>query len=270
MSRISASVLTICMLSLPTAAFALGSVYPLTGPPDIYVDNLVSTINFTGPTATSLNLTGDSVVLPNTSVLDGGAVEALSDVSGTSCYPSPANHENPCQLGGLALSFVATSTGFSITGQTIAAYESSVNYFNQHPTATSDPTPADNATTTYLTGTLLTGSYCQGSESPEEVCTSQNNGEYGELFTVTYDNVSEMNALEQYFASVSGASGPATVWTDGETVFLDFDSSESDADMEPYFGPLPPTVTPEPTTLTLLGTGLLAGLLKKRMAGKKV
>ena len=259
MPRLSASVLTICVLSLPTAAFAFtGTVYPLTGPPDIYVSELVSTINYTNGTATSLNLTGDQVQLPNNQTLSGGVVEAVSDVPGSDCDPtSSIGKGGPCQLGGMALSFVASANGFSIVGQTMNAYEN-----------------GDSNTETYLSGTFVNGSYCEGSESTSEVCTPANNGEYGELFKVTYDNVSEMSLLEQYFASADG-SGVATDLSDcsaptGCELFINYDSTSGDADLEPYYGPLPPTVTPEPATLTLLGTGLLVGLLKKRMKGKKL
>jgi len=238
MSHAAKRFLLVCLLSLPTAAFAGPiTVYPLTGQPDIYVDNLTYTINYTGATATSLNLTGSSVYLPlpspNGTLLPGGAVEAMSDIPGTACSPNPG----PCELGGLSIVFNANASGFTITGQTIADYKAGTN-----------------GITTYLAGTFVAGSY-------------QNPGglsEFGELFTITAENLSEMDLLEQTFKVVGGTTNGATNLI-GAEVFFDFDSLTSDGDMEPHVQ----TPVPEPTTLTLLSTGLVAGLLRKRLARKR-
>jgi hypothetical protein len=241
MFRIIARVLAVGLLSLPAATFAFeGTVYPLTGLPDIYVDNLTSTYN-----GTNLKLGGNSVYLPLPgppslgTPLSGGAVEAISDVSGTWCFPSPGspplgNYESPCKLGGLALAFNADATGFTITGQSIADYNAGTN-----------------GTVTYLAGTYLSGTY----QDPGGA------NEYGELFEVTSDNVSELNQLEQTFASSVGTK-PATNW-DWQIVAFNFNSDTGDGDMEEF------VPAPEPATLTLLCTGLAAGLLRKRLARKK-
>jgi len=241
MPRIDAKVLTICLLLLPVAAFA--QIYPTGGEPDIFVNNLTYSLNPATGTPTSLNLGGSSVKLPDGTILSGGAVEALGDVSGTWCSGAGGVE---CQLGGLALAFTADSTGFQITGQTIEDYDAGTS-----------------GTTTYLSGTL--DSFTQQLNP----ITREPTGEYGELFTVTDDNTDEMNELEEAFPSSSGTL-PATDWT-GDTVFIDFDAAPGSPqgsytlDMEPYNGP----AVPEPTTLTLLCTGLAAGLLRKRLARKK-
>jgi hypothetical protein len=237
MSKTVSGVLLVSLLSIPAAAFA-DSVYPLTGQPDIYIDNLTYSINYTGGTATSLNLTGSSVILPNNTTLPGGAVEAISDVLGTDCSSSPSQGGGPCELGALAIAFNANATGFTITGQTIDDYNNGTS-----------------GTTTYLAGTLVAGSY-------------QNPGgfsEFGELFTVTAEDITNMNSLEQTFASYLGTNGATNLL--GAEVFFDFDSTATDGDMEPYLPPKTPV--PEPATLTLLGSGLAAGLLRKRLARKR-
>ena len=88
-------------------------------------------------------------------------------------------------------------------------------------------------------------------------------GEYGELYTVTSDDTAEMTEME----NLNGSTGTALNWFSDE-VAVDFDASTSNLDMEPYSPPPPPAV-PEPGTLTLLGTGLAAGMLRKRLARKK-
>jgi hypothetical protein len=250
MFRIAAKVLTICLLGLPGAAFAgPGTIYPLTGPPDIESEFFTpgpGGLVLSGPDGTYLNLTGSDVDLPNNNVLPGGAVVNISDLPGTACATGP------CSLFGIAMAFATTATTFTITGQTVEAYESSLSYIGAGP----DTNPADNATTTYLSGTLVPGSY-------------QNNAtEYGELFTITYDNTDEMTELEHTFASASGIFGPATNFDAteiGDEVLFDFHADESDADMEIEAQ----GQAPEPGTLVLLGTGLAAGLLRKRLASKK-
>ncbi len=243
MSRIAAKVLTICLLAVPTAVLGQGTVFPLTGPPDIYVDDLTYSVA-SGADGTYLNLSGTSVILPNRSVLSGGAVESISDVAGTWCFPSAGNGEAPCTLGGLAIAFSTTATTFAITGQTIEAYNANTSQ-----------------TTTYLTGALVPGSFVQ------QLFDGHPDGEYGELFTVTYDNTDEMNELEEAFPSALGTQ-PATNFDAteiGDEVFLDFDAVSNDADIEIEA----PGQAPEPGTLTLLGSGLAATLLRKRLARKK-
>jgi hypothetical protein len=171
-------------------------------------------------------------------------VEALGDVPGTWCSGAGGAE---CQLGGLALVFTADSTGFQITGQTIEDYDAGTS-----------------GTTTYLSGTL--DSFTQQLNPTTGLAT----GEYGELFTVTGDNTDEMQKLEEAFPSAALGTLSATNWT-GDTVFIDFDAAPGSPqgsytlDMEPYNSP----AVPEPTTLTLLCTGLAAGLLRKRLARKK-
>jgi hypothetical protein len=233
----------VCLFSLSTALFAdTGSVYPTSGPPDIDVINLTGTFN-----GTNLTFHGTSTYsLPDGSLLTGGAVEALSDLPGTYCGAS----NSPCLLSGLALVFNADQNGFTISGQTVEAFESSQNYTGP---AGQDTNPADSATTIYLSGSFVAGSYV-----------NQNNAgiEFGELFTVTYENQTEMNELESdpQFMSAVGTK-PASNLV-GDTVFFDYDSTFTDGDME--INP-----TPEPATFTLLCSGLAAGLLRKKLARKK-
>ena len=83
-------------------------------------------------------------------------------------------------------------------------------------------------------------------------------GEYGELYTITGFNETEMTGME----NLDGATGTALNWL-SDTVAIDFDGSQNNLDMEP----IPPV--PEPATFTLLGAGLAAGLIRKRLARKK-
>jgi hypothetical protein len=152
-----------------------------------------------------------------------GEAEAIRDVAGTHCSPAE------CTIGP-DLTFTVTSTEFTITGENTE----------------------NTGVITYLSGSVIPGSY----ENPGAL------NEYGELFTVTTDEVAEWSALEVLGATSTGTD-PATNLT-GTTVFFDFDSSSSpDGDMEPQIA------TPEPASLTLLLSGLAAGLLRKRRARKK-
>lgn len=219
MSRISASVLSICLLSLPSAAFA--SAYIFTPPsPDIEVSGPGLSYTFNG---TNLTFTDNTAY---------GDVLVIEDLAGTACYPS----SGVC-LVLPKLSFTANESGFTIIGQSALDYGKS-----------SDPI------VTYLTGTYIAGSYI-----------NQSNVEFGELFTVTFDNVAEWTALEALYPSSTGTN-PATDML-GDTLALDFHSYIDAGDMEIYTGSAP---TPEPATLTLLCAGLAAGALRRRLARKKV
>ena len=221
MSRITASFLAICLLSLPSVAFA--SAYPFTPPShDIEVSGPGLSYAFNG---TNLTLTDNTAY---------GDVVVIEDLAGTPCYPS----SGVCSVRP-DLSFTANASGFTITGQSALDYGKS-----------SDPT------VTYLTGSYIPGSYI-----------NQANTDFGELFTVTADNVAEWTALEELAPSSSGTN-PATNML-GDTLLLDFDAATGidDGDMEIYSGSAP---TPEPATLTLLCTGLAAGALRKRLARKRV
>jgi hypothetical protein len=231
MTSTAKNLLVLCLFSLSTAVFAHASEYIFLpgNQVDISVNNIfIAGTNGSGANET-LNLTGSSVILPNSSTLPGGVVATIIDLPGTSCFPSG------CSIG-LALSFTANASGFTITGQTVAAYKAN-----------------SSATTTYLSGSIVPGSFLQDGSN------------YGELFDVTEtpDERAEWTALEEAFPSII-APGLATN-LNGDQIALDFDSLDNGtADMEPYV-----TATPEPATLTLLCSGLAAGLLRKRLARNK-
>ena len=160
-----------------------------------------------------------------------GEVQSIIDLPNTSLY---YQNEDPVAP---YLVFTADSSGFTITGE-------SVEYFNGDVGASATPI-------VYMAGTVLSPFI-----EPQV-------GEYGELYTVTSDDTAEMTEME----NLNGSTGTALNWFSDE-VAVDFDASTSNLDMEPYSPPPPPAV-PEPGTLTLLGTGLAAGMLRKRLARKK-
>jgi hypothetical protein len=147
------------------------------------------------------------------------------------------------------LVFNANASGFTITGQTIEAYNEELNDIANSINPATDPSAS--ATTTYLSGNYIAGSY---------VDQNNTNIEYGELFTVVSEDQTNMNELELTFPSANGTN-PASNLV-GDTVFFDFDSDTTDGDMEI-------NGTPEPATLTLLCSGLAAGLLRRRLGRKK-
>jgi hypothetical protein len=125
MSRIAARVLTVCLLLLPTAAFA-GSVYNTRANDfDLYVNTI---------TGTSLGANPDN----NGSALTyWGYVDNVRDVAGTACA-------GECTVAPiLNMIFTVTSTGFTVEGLGVLADDSAI-------------TPVS-----YLTGTVVPGSYTQ-------------------------------------------------------------------------------------------------------------
>lgn len=159
-----------------------------------------------------------------------GEVQDILDLPNTSGYAGHQDFVLPY------LVLTTDSTGFTISGQSVADFLS--EGFTTTPTNT----------VTYMTGTVV---------SPY---IEPQTGQYGELYTVTGDNTTEMTEME----NLNGSTGTALNWLSDE-VAVDFDANTSNLDMEPYS---PPAV-PEPGTLTLLGTGLAAGMLRKRLARKK-
>lgn len=242
MTRTAKRILMACLFTLSTAVLAHASEYPFTvGAVDISVNNLsIASTNGSGVNET-LNLTGSAVSLPNGSILPGGQVMTIIDLPGTSCDGSICNVLP-------ALSFTANASGFTITGQTVEAYNSSLLYSGSG----FDTNPADNATTTYLSGSFVAGSFLQSGN------------DYGELFKVNVDNVAEWTALEELSPNIFSSVYATNL--NGDQVALDFDSLDGGtADLEPWTA----TATPEPASLTLLCSGLAAGLLRKRLARKK-
>jgi hypothetical protein len=119
--------------------------------------------------------------------------------------------------------------------------------FNQVITAASDTFQVTDGTNVYLAGTLITNAVGAG-------------GEAGELFSITTDATGLWSMLE---------GQPASSF--GNEVALDLHdfSTTPGADETDATGDLAPLATPEPASLTLLFTGLVAGLARKRMAGKR-
>jgi len=219
---------------LPVAAFA--SVYPfnVNPSPDIQVTSSYPQ-NSVGYSFNGTNLT----ITDNT---EFGDVGTIIDLPGTSC-PGIA-----CDIF-TDLSFNSDASGFTITGP------SSVN-------------PSAPGTVTYLAGKYDAGSCLEGSNTLI-ACANLTGVDYGELFNITTDDVAEWTALEEANCADCSAIGSATN-INGDLVAFDFDTATDDADLELYHSNNEGnSATPEPTTLTLLGSGLAAGLLRKRLARRK-
>jgi hypothetical protein len=232
MSRIAAKVLTICLLAVPTVAFA--SVYPfdVSHSPDLQV------AENDGPVGYSYN----AINLAITDNTDYGDVITIID-PGTPCAPAACGIFPPSKV-----SFNSDAAGFTITGP------SSVN-------------PSAPGTVTYLAGSYVPGSCYEGAIGDPCAAPTSAPADYGELFTITSDNVPEWSALEEANCPYCTTPWQAFDLADGALIAFDFDTETDDGDMELYN--LPPTATPEPASLTLLGSGLVAGLLRKRLARKK-
>jgi hypothetical protein len=163
--------------------------------------------------------------------LSGGTVATIIDATGTGCT-SPCSIANPLPWAVMS----ADQSGFSI--------------YNQ-----------GNTSQIYMTASLVTGSYLKSGT------------EVGEEFLVTLDDLAFWNLVET--TEGSGHTVPATDLTNTEMV-LDVHLGEFNdvagvydaafADMTPAGSP---NATPEPATLTLLCSGLAAGLIRKRLARNK-
>jgi hypothetical protein len=125
-------------------------------------------------------------------------------------------------------------------------------------TATSGSFTISDGSTNYLTANYVPGSYVLDS-----------GGEVGIEYLVTYDNESAWNTQELLYA-VSTHTQSATNLPVGTEMVLDLHNygggNNAYADMTPAGAP---AAAPESATLTLLGSGLSAGLLRKRLARKK-
>lgn len=103
--------------------------------------------------------------------------------------------------------------------------------------------------------------YLAGNEVPGSAVALAG-GEAGVLFTVTIDDLALWSALEGQAASSFGSE-----------VAMDlhgFDASDTSGDVQSNaVADMTPTATPEPASMTLLFTGLVAGFARKRMAKKR-
>jgi hypothetical protein len=161
-----------------------------------------------------------------------GVVETIGDALGTGCYSSECPYAE-------TLTFSSTSSGFTITGNTAADLSGTYTY--------------------------LSGSYVQSAFD----ASGGTDGELGIEYSVTYDNQALWTALEKEGAPYVGGTDTqnATNLPDGTLMVMDIHNYGTDdalADMTPA-----PAQTPEPATLTLLCSGLAAGLLRKRLARNK-
>lgn len=121
--------------------------------------------------------------------------------------------------------------------------------FSQIDNGTTDPFTISDGTNVWLAGNLITNAVGVG-------------GEAGELFSITTDNSALWSGLEGQTASSFGSE-----------VALDlhfFDAGDTSGSQPLAVADLAPTAaTPEPASLTLLFSGLVAGLARKRIARKR-
>jgi len=164
-----------------------------------------------------------------------------------------------------------TSAGSAFTDGSALTLTGTAEYLRDVPGTYCNPDPCDIfPTLTFAadaTGFSITGENQENTASITYLAGSFAGGyaedgvEFGELFKVTEDNVAEWSEIEYLYGIDAGPQGATNMLN--ETVFFDFDATAKDGDMEPFIP------TPEPATLTLLCTGLAAGLLRKRRARKK-
>jgi hypothetical protein len=164
--------------------------------------------------------------------LSGGNVATIVDVLGTGCFSSACGVNDPLPWAVMS----ADQSGFSI--------------YNH-----------DDISKIYMTASLIAGSY------------KKEGDEVGEEFLVTFDNLAFWNSVELYDAGLAHVV-PATNLPNGTKMVLDVHLGVFDTDKGVYdaaYADMTPagTSTPEPATLTLLCSGLAAGLLRKRLARNK-
>jgi hypothetical protein len=125
-------------------------------------------------------------------------------------------------------------------------------------TATSSGFTISDGTTTYLSASYVPGSYILAAGN-----------EVGIEYLVTSNNESAWDAQELLYAGITHTQSATDMPVGSELVF-DLHNYGLGSDAYADMTPAPPsTVTPEPATLTLLGSGMLAGLLRKKLAGNK-
>jgi hypothetical protein len=162
--------------------------------------------------------------------VSGGTVATIIDATGTGCT-SPCSIANPLPWAVMS----ADQSGFSI--------------YNQ-----------GNTSQIYMTATLVVGSYVYDTTEKE----------VGEEFLVKFDDLAFWNLVET--TEGSGHTVSATDLTGTEMV-LDVHLGVFNKDSGVYDAAIadmtPAGATPEPATLTLLCSGLAAGLIRKRLARNK-